>query len=187
MTVPTGYLIVRARDTGERGGEGELMSSYRGVDRVPALPADDKCEQEALDQYVFGGFKEEEGNLIACFEDALRLHALFSAGKHRYEILYCCEGLNAIQGIAGGGVDIECLGYDVAAISGDYWSIVGDMADGAWAEVYRRVLNEYGLFACRNEAEAYLWEYRRRQEADHDVALDVVYVARVTSRGKGSR
>jgi len=165
-----GFLVVRAPDTGMR---------YRGVDRVPPYPTDDESERAALEEYVLGDHKDDTTNLIPSIDDAVRLQRSLSSRAGKYEVLFCCENPDIVRTMEWGGVDIEQLGYDVAAIRADYWSIVSDLSKNEWASKFRSRLNEFGLFAGRADAEAYLREYRERREPDSDSPFDVVYVFRV--------
>lgn len=133
---------------------------------------------------MFGDYKNEATNLIPSFDSALRLHYALSSGRHNYEIIFCCEDSDsdAVQRIERNGLKIEHLGYDVASLRGDYWSIVGDFARSAWASRFRQSLNEFGLFRRRVDAEAYLKEYREQGEPDSDSPFDVVYVVRILDR-----
>ncbi len=136
----------------------------------------------AIDEYVFGSYKDEATNLIGSLEDAHRLLGLFSSSSYEYEIIYCCYGPEEARTIAAEGIDTEERGYDVALLQGDGWSIVDDFAQGAWACSFRKGLNEFGLFVRREDAEAYLRKYRSHREADSDMDFVVTFVTRVTVR-----
>jgi hypothetical protein len=179
MSAPSGFLVVRSVEPFRLAGKGSLRLRYRGVDRVPPYPSDDEDEQEAVEQYVFGNYKDDATNLIPSFDAAVRLQRSLSSSKHRYEILFCCEDPKAVQGIEERGVHVEHLGYDVAAIRGDYWSIVADFSANDWAARFRSCLNALGLFTRKEDAEAYLREYRDKGEPDSESPFDVVYVTRV--------
>ena len=159
-----------------RGATGSLP------DRVPPYPTDDENEQDALEQYVFGDYKNDATNLISSFDSAVRLYLLLSLSKHRYEILCCCKDPEVVRSVERDSVEIEHLGYDVAAVRRDYWSIVADLPQKSWTSRFRNRLNGFGLFARRADAETYLREYRDRGEPDSDSPFDVVYVARVLPR-----
>lgn len=184
MSAPAGFLVVRSVDPDRAGDKGFRHSRYSGVDRVPPYPADDENEQHSVEDYVFGDYKDEATNLIPSFDSALRLHCALSSGGHKYEIVFCCEDSDsdAVHRIERNGLKIEHLGYDVANLRGDYWSIVGDFSRSAWASHFRGGINEFGLFRRRADAEAYLKEYRDRGEPDSDSSFDVVYVVRVLGR-----
>ncbi len=94
-------------------------------------------------------------------------------------MILCCSGpeSEALRDLSAGAV--APLGFDVAVLQGDYWSIVGDFSRSAWARRFRERLNPYGLFANANDAGRYLYEYKHRNEPDSDMALEVVYLARV--------
>jgi hypothetical protein len=179
MSAPTGYLVVRCIEPFPLGADGSLRLRYLGVDRLPAHPSDDENERDALEEYVFGGIKNDVTNLIPSLDAAVRLQRLFAASKHGYEILFCSEGPRAAQSNQEHEVPTEQLGYDVAAIRGDYWSIVADLSSSDWAARFRSSLNAFGLFARRDDAEAYLREYLDHDEPDSDSPFEVVYVTRV--------
>jgi hypothetical protein len=177
MNVPTGFLVVRSQPD----SSGNPLR-YCGVDRVPPYSphetADGPHEQAVLEQYVFGEYKDEATNVILSFERALQLFRSFSSSRHKYEIVFCSESEQILPNL-GPDLRVEPLGYDVAAVRGDYWSIVDDFSPSEWASLYRRQLNEFGLFRGKQEARAYLMEYRERGEPDGDFAFDVVHVARI--------
>lgn len=179
MTGYAGFLVVRTVQPERPGVSSSLRSRYLGIDRVPPYPADDENESEAMDQYVFGGCKDDTTNLIPSLDVAVRLQHALSASKYTYEILFCCEDREASSRIERDVVALEHLGYDVATVRGDYWSIVAEIPPTEWALRFRSCLNEFGLFDHRSDADAYRAEYRRRSEPDSDAPLDVVYVARV--------
>jgi hypothetical protein len=179
MSVPIGFLVVRSVELASRHADRSLRSAYHGVDRVPPWPADDESERDAIEQYVFGDYKDDATNLIPSFDAAAKLQRLLSSSERSYDILFCCEDPQGVRNITQRGVDIEHLGYDVAGISGDYWSIVADLSRNDWASRFRKSLNEFGLFSRKADAEAYLREYRDRREPDSDSPFDVVYVVRV--------
>lgn len=180
MSVPTGFLVVRSADPDRPRDNAGIPSRYSGVDRVPPYPTDDPDEQEPIEQYVFGEYKDKATNLIPSFDSTVRLLRSLSSRKHKYEILFCSENGDVVPNIEQVGLKVERLGYDVAAVRSDYWSIVGDFSRSEWASRFRNCLNESGLFRQRADAEAYLTEYRDRGEPDGDSPFDVVFVARVS-------
>lgn len=186
MSTPTGFLVVRS----EHFDRTHRNPLYNGVDRVPPYPSEDESEQkalEALDEYVFGNYKDTETNLIPSLDAAVRLQSALSSAAHRYDILFCCEDSKDAQSIDVNGANIEHLGFDVASIRGDYYSIVGDFSPSEWASRFRPCLNGFGLFKRKEDAEEYLQEYCNRKEPDSDSSFDIVYVARVTDRGDHGR
>src|SRR5262245_46539959 len=164
MSAPIGFLVVRSVVSNHLDKDATLRSRYRGIDRVPPWPADDESEQDAVEQYVFSDYKDDTTNLIPTLEAAVQLQRSLSSGTHHYEILFCCDDPQDVSRVAQRGVDVEHLGYDVAGVSGDYWSIVADLSGSAWAIRFRERLNEFGLFSQRADAEEYLKEYRDRRE-----------------------
>ncbi|MCC7083840.1 MAG: hypothetical protein IT427_02405 [Pirellulales bacterium] len=183
----SGFLVVLA-DSGYRNA---LNPKYMGVDRVPpyytAGQANPYPEETAvLDDYVFGDYKDEKSNLIIDYSKALELWQRFKISRRPYEILLCCFGLDdaTLANVEASNATIVSLGYDVAGISGDGWSIVEDIPSGEWAKVYSQALNENGLFKTRMEAERYHKEYRDHQEADWDCPFEVVFVVRIIPEGQ---
>lgn len=157
---------------------------YKGVDRLPAapIPGDPPLfaeEAEALDAYVFGDFKDFDTNLIPTYQKAVELLQMFERSPRQYEIIYCCGDEKDLEELSQQEFRIEALGYDVASVTGDCWSIVDDMPDSPWAEPFRTRLNAHGLFPNKEDAEQYLQEYQDRREPDWDAELRVVFVARV--------
>lgn len=152
---------------------------YFGVDAIPASPSGIPEEAEALDRYVFGHYKDPETNVIPTYEKARELLDALSSSPRRFEIIFCGTGpddpaLHALTTLIR-----QDLGYDVAGISGDCWSIVDDIPESDWAKPYIAILNESGLFPTRSNAERYLGEYRENQETDFDSNFNVVFVARI--------
>jgi hypothetical protein len=172
-----GFLVVLAEARNRRTGR-----PYSGVARVPTYPTEVPGEESAMDEYVFGGLKDPDTNVISSLNAAVRLCKVLGRAGRRYEIIYCRD---ADQPIAGFGEEIdsaEHLGYDVATVRTECWSIVEDFAHSDWAKPYRRRLNRNGLFAERADAEAYLREYRAHSEPDADFPFDVVEVIKIGPR-----
>lgn len=178
-----GYLVVLP----PRGGAGALDGGYEGVDRVPAYPGDTAEETQVLDSYVFGDYKDSRTNLIPSLEAAEDLSARLSRTGREYEVLVCCEGPESELVRSVEPARVEHLGFDVAAVQADYWSIVDDFSTSPWTEQLRSGLNEHGLFQTERDAARYLREYKRRNEPDSDSPLEVVYVARIREDGAPPR
>jgi hypothetical protein len=176
-----GFLVVLSADIEARDDGVALRKPYEGVDRVPAYRFGGTRRDEAMEAYVFGEYKDPSTNLVPTLSAARRLCSWLSASKReRYEVLYCCESSRAQSWLAGSGSKVEDLGYDVASLGADYWSIVGDMPQDVWVRPHRKRLNSHGLFSSHDEATSYLTEYRRRDAPDSDAPLEVVFVARVS-------
>ena len=175
---PSGFLVVEVPHDLERFRH--RPTPYEGVDRVPAFPGRTAEETNALDAYVLGDVKDQTTNLIPSLEVAEALAArLAGLGERRYEVILCCAGPHAEPIESINQQRVERLGFDVAAIEADYWSIVDDFSRSAWARKFRSLLNENGLFDRERDAVAYLREYKHRREVDGDSPLRVVFVARV--------
>ena len=177
MSRGEGFLVVRATDLLFPTGP----ANYQGIDRVPPYYLDRSQNAAAMDFYVLGDCKDRETNLIPSFDAARKLATRLSQGGARYEVICCCEGPKSPALAAVPEDTVEHLGYDVAGVRGDYWSIVGDFPSSPWADGFRSRLNEHGLFSLRADADEYLRQYTERREPDSNAAFDVVYVARVTA------
>lgn len=171
-----GFLLVRSPECDQPDSSSQ-PTIYRGIDRVPPYPSDDETERAAVEQYVFGEYKDDDTNLIPTLDSALLLYSLLQPSRYRYEILLCGSDSHVVHGIDLEGLDVEHLGYDVAVVRGDYWSIVGDFSQSDWARPFRNQLNNYGLFSQKEDAVEYLREYQRHGEVDADMLLEVVYLA----------
>jgi hypothetical protein len=150
---------------------------------MPTYPSKIRGEERGMDEYVFGRVKDKDTNLIPSLETAVGLCKMLGRGGRRFEIIYCSD--TEQQPILRCELEIgstEFLGYDVAGISGDCWSIVDDFSSNDWARPYRQRLNPSGLFLERADAESYLRDYRAHGEPDADSAFDVIEVIRVTPR-----
>lgn len=179
----TGFLIVRSVDASLAEDNRSSRSRYSGVDRVPPYPSDDDCEKDAIEDYVFGDYKNQTTNLISSLDRALQLYRSLSGSKYKYEILFCSEGPDAVNRMEEEHLKIEHLGFDVASLRTDYWSIVADFSRNEWALHFLNALNEFGLFRGRSDAEAYLREYRKHDEPDSNSLFIVVYVCRISVHG----
>ena len=173
-----GFLIVIADARNRLTGR-----PYAGVARVPAYPSEIPGEERAMDDYVFGGLKDPETNVIPSLSAAVRLCKMLSRSGRRFEIVYCRD---ADQPISSSSSEVaiesaEHLGYDIATVRTECWSIVEDFTQSDWAKPYRWRLNRNGLFAERADAEAYLRDYRA-PEFDADFPFDVIDVIGVTPR-----
>lgn len=163
-----------------------LNPRYSGVNRIPMYPSKYAEEATALDDYVFGNMKSASTNLIPDLTTAADLLERLSPSPRKYEILLCCPGPDekACQTLKPD--EVVPLGYDVALVKGDGWSIVADFAFGEWAKAFLTRLNEHGLFRNRSDAEDYLRAYRDQQEPDADMPFEVVFVARVLRYGRAT-
>jgi hypothetical protein len=180
---PGGFLVVLL--------DGEYHNPrnprYLGVDRVPAQPfpggeLDYPEEAAAMDAYVFGDYKDIESNVIPDYDRARELLEAFSSSRRAFELLMVCSGPeDPIRTRCGEAASQTPLGYDVASVSGDCWSIVEDIPESDWARPYLARLSDAGLLPSRQIAERYLEEYRQHKEPDWDsVPFEIVYLVRVT-------
>jgi hypothetical protein len=182
---PSGFLIV-LEDSGESH---PLNPRYAGADRLPPYYLGEDLlkqypeEAQAVDDYVFGGYKHSDYSIITDYSKALELFRRFSQATRKYELLFCGSGpddplLISLRDLA---TNVP-LGYDISGISGDCWSIVGDLSTSEWAKPYLARLNDNGLFHSRDDAERYLKEYRREKEHNGEDVLKTVFVVRIVPR-----
>ena len=173
--MPSGFLVVVA-DARNRATGGP----YAGVCRVPYYPPDDVREERAMDEYVFGDFKDDDTNLIPSLEAAVKLCGMLRSGGRQFEIIYCRDAEQPVPLSQMGIGSVQSLGYDVAGIRWNYWSIVEDFSIGDWAIPYHKRLNPNGLFGEKSDAEAYLRDYRAHRDHDWDSGFNIVEVLRIT-------
>jgi hypothetical protein len=149
----SGFLVVLADARNRVTGE-----PCAGVGRMPSYPSDNPLEELGMDEYVFGGLKDPDTNVIPTPEVAARLCEMLSSGGRRFEMIYCRDSDQAIpsSGLAG----MERLGYDIATVRTECWSLAEDFSQSDWATSYRHRLNANGLFDERSDAQAYLRDYR---------------------------
>ena len=147
---------------------------YRGLYRLPPYPSRVPEEEQAVEDYVFGSYKNKEG-LIPESALARELLTRLSKSPRRFEIIYA-------RAYAGGrellqAEPLHFLGYDVGCPS-PFWSIVGDFPIELSSHSAR--LNEYGLFKEVGDAEAYLRAYHEGSFADDSPRLRIweVYLDR---------
>ncbi len=173
----SGFLVVLEPKVSRNTGK-----LYAGVGRVPPYPSNEPAQEPAMDEYVFGGVKDPDTNMIPSLGAAVRLCNMLNCGSRRFEIIYCRDG---DQPFPRSELEIETaepLGYDIATVRTEYWSIVDDISPSDWAIPYRRLLNSSGLFYSRTDAEDYLRDYRAHKEWDADFPFEVVEVIRIKPR-----
>jgi hypothetical protein len=190
MNSTEGYLVVLRLPENL-----DLLSNKRclGVCRVPSyrLAGQDPIKEEmaAMDRYVFGGILDEESGLIPSYDIASDLLAQFSKSPREFEIIWCKtvepEGNQHRQGVLSSGPG-ERLGFDVATLGGEFWSIVADfpVTDTRFQILLER-LNENGLFASAGDAREYLRQYQRLQLFDYDFPFEILEVRAVESKTPG--
>src|SRR2546425_8550530 len=164
-----GYLVVLAEPT--EFLEGSKNINYRGIDRLPPYPSKFPEEGQAIEEYVFGEYKSEEG-VIPSLEKAKELLALFRDSPRLYEIIYY-ETLDE-AGLANKSGKGEFLGFDVALSKGDRWSILADFPEHPAMDRWASRVNDHGLFDSVDLAEGFLSDYRRLGLPDCDMNLQVL-------------
>lgn len=178
MKAPDGYLIVLTMPESSN----DWNQAYQGIDRVPAYRFHDQEpiqeEIEAMNEYILGDVRNEIG-LIESFETAKKLYGQLGKTPLKFAIIWCCDWQQAMQAIEAkklAPMGAVLMGFDVATLGGDYWSIVGDFPnDERFAEAFCR-LNKYGLFSEFDDAEKYLHEYRSLKVPNHDSLFRIVEV-----------
>ena len=141
---------------------------YRGIDRLPPYSPANADDREALDEYVFGNYKNDEG-LIPELALARELLSKFTRSHSELEIIYVADHESAATNVPSG---IQFLGFDVAGES-PFWSIVGDFPPDPASQVFVDVLNNHGLFASKEDAQKYLERYRSQWQEDPDLILSI--------------
>ena len=156
-----GYLIVLDRPECHKN---VLNEKYKGIDRVPAYPSSFEQEEPAMDLYVFGDYKNEEG-FIPSLDKALELWRGFSCSPRDFEILFCRDH-TFDKSFSANHV---YLGYDISSVGGDFWSIVGDFPSHPAMQQYLTSLNNVGLFESASIANSFLDDYKKLELADYDI------------------
>ncbi len=172
-----GFLVVRKHLS--KVESNPLNPFYQGVMRIPPLSNPLESMSDTMWEYLLGETIKEETNLI---EDAGKAKEIFLGLKKEgedVEVVYVTENPEEGGYCQLGEEEKEGLGWDVAGVRGDYWSIVSDISDREWAKRFRSLLNRHGLFQEKKIAIEYLDQYRKNREADWDSPFDVVFVARV--------
>lgn len=171
-----GYLVVLKKEIFLESNHSE-NSNYAGVYRIPSCSMKPSKEKEILDDYLLGDVMDEETGLIIFLTKAADMLYRLNRVKNNYELIYCCEGPDSKR---NEGCKLEELGYDIAGLNGDCWSIVFDFCQSNWAEPYKPHLNRNGLFDSKHESCAYLMAYIDHREADYDSSFDIINVYRVS-------
>ena len=92
---------------------------YAGVGRVPPYPSNEPAEELGIDEFVFGGVKDPDTNLIPSLGAAARLCNMLNCGRRTFEIIYCRDG----EPLPPSELEIEIaepLGYDIATVRTEY-------------------------------------------------------------------
>src|SRR5262249_16404838 len=138
-----GYMVVQVVSE---------MPGYKGVYRMPPYPSSHPEEAEAMDQYVFGDFKDEmQNDLIADLQSARKLLEMFRDKPTSYELIFVSNGDEEPEGIQA-----DAFGYDVANAGGEWWSPVSEFPRRPNFQAFRDKLNQAGLFSQREDAQAFL-------------------------------
>ncbi len=171
-----GFLVVRKRLSEVESNP--LNPHYMGVMRIPPMSNPLESMSDTMWKYVFEGVKNEETNLIDDMGRAREILVGLEKEGEDVEIIYVTEKPEK-GGYCRLKEGMEGLGWDVAGVGGDYWSIVADMSDRPWAKPFWSLLNRNGLFPERRVALEYLEQYRKNRDPDWDSLFDVVFVGRV--------
>jgi hypothetical protein len=156
---------------------------YRGVDRLPsyrlAHQEPIREESKAMERYVFGNVRHQETGLIPSYGAAVSLLTEFRNSPREFELISCRRVLDLEENASqepSASTPGKLLGFDVAGLSGDCWSIVADFPDDPRVACYLPKLNANGLFTTPLDAKAYLKDYKRLELADHDIQFEVLEV-----------
>ena len=172
-----GFLVVQKHLS--EADYNPLNPSYRGVMRIPPLSNPLESMSDTMWEYLLGETIKEETGLIEDMEKAKEIFSGLKREGEDVEIVYVTENPEEGGYCRLAEEKREGLGWDVAGVRGDYWSIVADMSDREWAKRFRSLLNRHGLFQEKKVALEYLDQYRKNRDPDWDSPFDVVFVARV--------
>lgn len=170
----SGFLVVLKPKLSPSSGK-----LYAGVYRVPYYPTEIPGEEAAMDEYVFGDFKDLDTNLIPSLQAAIRLCRELSLGGRQFEIIYCRDPMLPLPSCLIKNASIDHLGYDVAGIDGDYWSIVYDFSKNNWSLSHKSKLNKNGLFYNKHDAQMYLDAYIKNCDYYWDSNQCVIEIIRI--------
>lgn len=163
---------------------------YRGVDRVPAFRLPEQSpvpgEQEAMEEYVFGKYKDEDQGTIQTLAKAKELLRLFRSSPRAFEIVYC-RAVHENAPDASRLPDFDpawpLLGFDVAG-GWDFSSIVAHFPLSPETQEFFAKLNDSGLFPDAETAHRYMSLYRELRLPDYDRDCDVLEVRTVSAGGR---
>jgi len=124
-----------------------------------------------MEAYVFEDFKDERTGLIPNKAKALRLLRLFESSPRKFDLIYCTDATAEPP-----AEDYSFLGFDIAGLGGDYWSIVGDFPVDRRVRSFLAHLNRWGLFDREAEAAEFLRRYRALKLPHHDIDFQVIKV-----------
>lgn len=171
-----GYLVVLKTSY---ESDISLNKRYRGIDRLPPYPTDIVEEKDALKQYVFGDYKNEDG-FIEEISNAHELEEKFDISNREYEIIFCIskldKSINKENDFSG-----KLLGYDIADCKTPFWSSLNDYPTDKYMSKYLSELNESGLFDSIENAMEYLKDYIELKLPNYDLrslGLIGIYVIR---------
>lgn len=128
-------------------------------------------EAEALDEYAFGNYTNEQG-FIPDLESARKLLSLFAKSPRKFKIIYCRERQGQAK-LPSSEQEIHFLGFDVAGSESPFWSIVVNFPSEPKAKEFLSRLNKDGLFEFFKDAQEYLEFYRFNKLPDYDLPLNI--------------
>jgi hypothetical protein len=166
----TGFLVVLSEPTWPKGHE-PMNPRYKGADRLPPFPSEHAEESEAINEYVFGPYKDLDTTAITDITRARELLRLFGNSPRQYELIYVSNSHEAPPADASP----VRLGYDVTNSGGDFYSLVGDFPDRGF-DRFQCELNQFGLFCERTAADNFLAAYRHTDRPDRNDCYSVFEV-----------
>ncbi len=136
---------------------------------MPAYPSDEMGEADALDEYVFGDWKDDQG-FIPTLDRANELLERFARSSRRFEVIYASQADRYDAGCVPTTENFRFLGFDVASGT-PFWSIVADLPRELLFVATR--LNENGLLDQIRDAKEYLAAYHASDLADDSPFLRI--------------
>ena len=130
----------------------------------PSLPE----EANAVDAYVFGGYRDDQTGVILTLDRALGLFELFRLSSRAYELIYISS---TPFGPPSEEVALKEFGFDVAGPGGDFYSVVYDFPKSKPLYPFLSRLNDAGLFSDAESAEQFLMEYRSKSNGHAPLAV----------------
>ena len=158
-----GYIFQRSTSSFYRGVDGDnWYLNYR---------SDNPYFEEFYNKHIDNGLANPK--FVACCTDAEYMRCCVEESKNMgisFRILLCSTNRQApVLGETRLGQAGRVLGFDVAYSGGSYYScVLNDVVSGRIVEFRQLTLNENGLFATYEEAEAFLNQREELEKATTD-------------------
>jgi hypothetical protein len=167
-----GYLVV-LRQPDRAQDYVNLNPRYRGANRIPYYPASIPEEIDAMEEYVFGPYRDERLDFIPTLVRARSLLTKFENSPRRFELIYVTTDHVKPPPDAEKAVE---LGYDVATVGGEFYSIVDDFPKHTAFNAFQNRLNSSGLLGSPECAQKFLDLYRSLKLSDSDWTFKILKV-----------